>query len=237
MTSRLMKGLAAFLLVMGIMALPAHAGTLATFIGPPGTTITVAPLSFTGIPPLQVSGTQAGSFDPTAVMVSGVTTSNGSGIEFSDPSGPMGGVIGANQFLEVDFGYKVTANPGTLIDDLSMSILSASATGTGQVDITENVFADAAMTNELASLYTYVLSSGSTSKSSDNLALCNCTQHTTLYVAVDILFIGGTHGTTGTASLSEFEQNFAAPEPATLALACSGLPVLGLFWARRHRAK
>ena len=131
----------------------------------------------------------------------------------------------------------VSASATTLLDDVSMSLTASGATGTGVITITENVYSNAALTNLIATPITYQIYPNTTPPSVifDQKFFSPVNQ---VWVVKDIQLVGGT---SGTAQMSGFSQNFSlvsVPEPATVALSCSSLPVLGLglFWARRRRA-
>ena len=97
MTSRLMKSLAAFLLLVGVMALPASADTLKAFIDTPQTILS-SPLSFTGVPSLTISASPATTFDGSGITVAGVANPTlGPGLSFT---GSFGGLITSGQSLD-----------------------------------------------------------------------------------------------------------------------------------------
>jgi hypothetical protein len=207
---------------LAVSALPARADSLSDFIGIP-TTISDPPLTFTG---------RQGTLN---VILSGGATFNAANVAVTADGKPGLSYqssefhVSSGQSIDVKFEYVVHTS-GPLIEDNSMTIQSGAISGTGNITITESVFADAAHTTPLAN--TLVAIFDGTNKNFDQKFFTPTSGP--VYVVKDISLTGGSNGI---AAFSNMTQDFslAVPEPSTIAMALAGVPVLAVVWARRRR--
>jgi hypothetical protein len=161
---------------------------------------------------------------PTAVFLTPVgagTFNPGPGIIFSSAGWivPAGSPT-TNSFVDSSIGFDVTLIGGlTTMEDATLTMSSFTTTGAGLADITETI-TPSGIQLQVDSQNGPLVSHGffpNTNKVS---------------VLKDLL-VTVQQGTTGTAQVFSFEENFSqVPEPVGSALVGSGLLALG-FWRRR----
>jgi len=139
--------------------------------------------------------------------------------------------VASNQSITADLSFKVSILPGYdqyFIDDASMILTNASATGTGAVNVAETILdAPPPAGNLLASLHcSKVYGDGGVNL--QDYAEFDLSK--AIWVGKEISLVGGT---SGTAHMSEFFQFYSQiPEPATVLL--FGLGALALLRIKRR---
>jgi hypothetical protein len=164
-----------------------------------------------------------GTFDPASVEVTAVVIGGHVGLRFSSvqPGLPII-VAGPGSFMDVLFGFDVTAtDPGWTISQLDLSF-EASAPGDGFAQIVETALDGTEVVGQMQVQTQPLVTSASMSFLPDT--------YTTLHVVKDALLLGGSQEPT---AIMSFEQTFVQiPEPAALSLLALG----GLLFLRHRRS-